>query len=229
MNATGTPLVDEAPADLAKYVECGHELAADRDPAVVAAGRRGCGGACAFLRRRARELHATLRVGHVALAVERYRDARDRRHGAGRARAPRGGRQRERDQRGASQRPRGADGSARALRRLARERERRTQNACERDRAAVGPDETRVCTVATCSGRPVRRDQLRGASAFDFGAPPRAPELVSPSRTPEQVATVHTRVVFWAYGGAVALAGVLIASAFALTRRGLRRSARVTP
>ena len=81
---------------------------------------------------------------------------------------------------------------------------------------------SRRCPAATRSAQSI-------ASAFDFGAPPRAPELVSPSRTPEQVATVHTRVVFWAYGGAVALAGVLISAAFGLTRRGLRRRARVTP
>jgi phospholipase C len=81
--------------------------------------------------------------------------------------------------------------------------------------------------LAPLAGRDASAQSI--ASAFDFGAPPRAPELVSPSRTPEQVATVHTRVVFWVYGGAVALAGVLIATAFALTRRGLRRGVRVTP
>ncbi len=67
------------------------------------------------------------------------------------------------------------------------------------------------------------------ASAFDFSSPPRAAELISTSRTPERVPTVHTRAVFWVYGGAVALAGALIAAAFAFTRRGLGRRLRAAP
>ncbi|HET6173101.1 MAG TPA: alkaline phosphatase family protein [Gaiellales bacterium] len=51
------------------------------------------------------------------------------------------------------------------------------------------------------------------ASAFDFSAPPRSPAFVSASRTVTPLATVHTRVVYWAYGGAVLLAVALIAAA----------------
>jgi phospholipase C len=71
------------------------------------------------------------------------------------------------------------------------------------------------------AGRDARAESI--ASAFDFAAPPRAPELISPSRSAVAVATVHTRAVFWAYGGAVALTAVLVAAALALTRRGGRR------
>jgi phospholipase C len=57
------------------------------------------------------------------------------------------------------------------------------------------------------------------ASAFDFSAPPRAPAFVSMTRTLPPAATAHTRVVYWAYGGAVMLALVLIAAALATRRR----------
>jgi phospholipase C len=57
------------------------------------------------------------------------------------------------------------------------------------------------------------------ASAFDFSARPRPPQFVSMARTVPAVATVHTRVVYWAYGGAVALALLLIAVARATRRR----------
>jgi phospholipase C len=61
------------------------------------------------------------------------------------------------------------------------------------------------------------------ASAFDFSAPPRAPQLVLTSRSATQPATVHTRVVYWAYGGAVLLAIGLVAVSLAVRQRGSRR------
>ena len=66
------------------------------------------------------------------------------------------------------------------------------------------------------------------ASAFDFSAPPRAPAFVSMTRTLPPAATAHTRVVYWAYGGAVVLALVLIAGAQA-TRRRMRPGLEVAP
>jgi phospholipase C len=57
------------------------------------------------------------------------------------------------------------------------------------------------------------------ASAFDFSAPPRAPELISTSRTAPQAAAVHTRMVYWAYGGAALLAFGMIAVAPVSARR----------
>ena len=61
------------------------------------------------------------------------------------------------------------------------------------------------------------------ASAFDFSAPPRAAQLVSRSRSVTQPATVHTRIVYWSYGGAVLLALALTAVALAARRRAIRR------
>jgi phospholipase C len=66
------------------------------------------------------------------------------------------------------------------------------------------------------------------ASAFDFSAPPRAPVFVSMTRTLPPAATAHTRVVYWAYGGAVMLALLLIAAAQA-TRRRMRPGLEVAP
>ncbi|MDP9259250.1 MAG: alkaline phosphatase family protein [Actinomycetota bacterium] len=57
------------------------------------------------------------------------------------------------------------------------------------------------------------------ATAFDFSAPPRLPELVPTSSSAPRVATAHTRVVFWAYGGAGLLALAFVAAAFASSRR----------
>jgi phospholipase C len=57
------------------------------------------------------------------------------------------------------------------------------------------------------------------ASAFDFSAPPRAPEFISTSRTATRVAAVHTGVVYWAYGGAVMLMLAVIAVALTSSRR----------
>ena len=61
------------------------------------------------------------------------------------------------------------------------------------------------------------------ASAFDFSAPPRAAEIVPTSRQATPGATVHTGVVFWAYGGAFLLALAVLASALATRRRSSRR------
>jgi phospholipase C len=61
------------------------------------------------------------------------------------------------------------------------------------------------------------------ASAFDFSAAPRAAQLVSRSRAVTQSATVHTRIVYWSYGGAVLLAFALTAVALAARRRAIRR------
>jgi phospholipase C len=57
------------------------------------------------------------------------------------------------------------------------------------------------------------------ASAFDFAAAPRSPAFVSASRTSTPAATVHTRVVYWGYGGAAVLALALSAAALATRRR----------
>jgi phospholipase C len=61
------------------------------------------------------------------------------------------------------------------------------------------------------------------ASAFDFSAPPRAAQLVSASRSATQRASVHTRVVYWGYGGAVLLALAMLAGALATRQRASRR------
>ena len=57
------------------------------------------------------------------------------------------------------------------------------------------------------------------ATAFDFSKPPRLPEFVSTSGSTPRVATAHTRVVFWAYGGAGVLALGFVAAALASSRR----------
>ena len=56
------------------------------------------------------------------------------------------------------------------------------------------------------------------ASAFEFSAPPRAPEIISASRITPQTATVSTGAVYWAYGGAGLLAFAVTAAALATTR-----------
>jgi phospholipase C len=61
------------------------------------------------------------------------------------------------------------------------------------------------------------------ASAFDFSAPPRAPQLLSTGRSATQVASVHTRIVYWAYGGAFLLALALFAGGLAVRQRASRR------
>jgi phospholipase C len=62
------------------------------------------------------------------------------------------------------------------------------------------------------------------ASAFDFAAPPRSAAYVSAGRSTAPAATVHTRVVYWAYGGAVMLAVALMAAALATRRRAVGRA-----
>ena len=57
------------------------------------------------------------------------------------------------------------------------------------------------------------------ATAFDFSHPPRAPAFIPAIRASPAVATAHTRVVFWAYGGAALLALALTAAAPAASRR----------
>jgi phospholipase C len=70
-----------------------------------------------------------------------------------------------------------------------------------------------------------QRDASAGsiASAFDFSAPPRAPDFVSASRSVTRLSSVHTRVVYWAYGGAVLLALAVLAAALATRQRARRR------
>ncbi len=63
------------------------------------------------------------------------------------------------------------------------------------------------------------------ASAFDFSAPPRPPELISTSRTVARAASVNTEAVYWAYGGALLLGLALVAAAPASTRLRTRSAA----
>ena len=67
------------------------------------------------------------------------------------------------------------------------------------------------------------------ASALDFSAPPRSPEFVLTSDAAPLVAKVHTRVVYWAYGGSVFAGIAVVVVALVTDRRRKRRQFAVAP
>ena len=67
------------------------------------------------------------------------------------------------------------------------------------------------------------------ASAFDFSAAPRGAEFVAVSRGVQAPASVHTRAVFWFYGGAFLLACMLITAALVSGRRRVVRDSVAGP
>jgi phospholipase C len=76
--------------------------------------------------------------------------------------------------------------------------------------------------LAPLTGRDAQARSI--ASAFDFAAPPRSPAFVPGGRRVAPLATVHTRVVYWGYGGAAVLAAILTAAALATRRRHVGRA-----